>query len=68
MKREHQKEHKEKLNGTAPRGMDMSLQKEIALRAYELYHQRGGTDGHEVEDWLRAEREVLSKQDRQDRD
>ncbi|MBY0249160.1 MAG: DUF2934 domain-containing protein [Nitrospiraceae bacterium] len=68
MKREHQKEHKEKVNGIAPEGADLSLQKEIALRAYELYLQRGGTDGHEVEDWLRAEREVLSKQDRQDRD
>jgi hypothetical protein len=68
MKREHQKEQKEKLNGIVPGGMDQSLQNEIALRAYELYLQRGETDGHEVEDWLRAEREVLSKQDRQDGD
>lgn len=68
MKREHQKEHKETVNGIAPESADLSLQKEIALRAYELYLQRGGIDGHEVEDWLRAEREVLSKQDRQDGD
>lgn len=68
MKREHQKEQKEKLNGIVPGGMDQSLQNEISLRAYELYLQRGETDGHEVEDWLRAEREVLSKQDRQDGD
>lgn len=68
MKREHQKEQKEKLNGIVPGGMDQSLQNEIALRAYKLYLQRGETNGHEVEDWLRAEREVLSKQDRQDGD
>ena len=27
----------------------------IATKAYELYEQRGRTDGHDVEDWLRAE-------------
>jgi hypothetical protein len=32
----------------------------IALRAYELYLERGGEDGHAVEDWLRAERELAS--------
>jgi len=32
---------------------------QIALRAFELYLERGGEHGHDVEDWLRAEREVL---------
>jgi len=30
----------------------------IRARAYELYVERGMEDGHEVEDWLRAEEEV----------
>jgi hypothetical protein len=30
----------------------------IAQRAYELYEQRGWQDGRELEDWLRAEREL----------
>jgi len=32
----------------------------IARRAYELYQLRGGHPGREFEDWLEAEREVLS--------
>jgi len=35
-----------------------SLELDIRLRAYELYQQRGGEEGHEIEDWLRAEEEV----------
>lgn len=31
----------------------------IRRRAYELYLERGMTEGHDVEDWLRAEEEVL---------
>jgi hypothetical protein len=31
---------------------------EIAARAFELYCQRGGEDGHDLEDWLQAEREL----------
>lgn len=36
------------------------LQGTIAQRAYELYQLRGGVPGREFEDWLEAEREVLS--------
>lgn len=36
------------------------LQK-IRLRAYELYEQRGREDGQDVEDWLKAESEVIAK-------
>jgi hypothetical protein len=35
----------------------------VAERAYELYQQRGGTDGGDMEDWLTAEREVGSNRD-----
>jgi hypothetical protein len=31
---------------------------DIARRAYDLYLTRGGEAGHDVEDWLRAEREL----------
>ena len=31
---------------------------DIARRAYELYQERGGEPGHELEDWLAAEREL----------
>jgi len=31
---------------------------EIARRAYDLYLARGREDGHDVEDWLRAERDL----------
>jgi len=34
---------------------------QIALRAYEIYLERGGTPGQELEDWTRAERELLEK-------
>jgi len=62
MKREHQKEQRKQVNGVVPGDPALAVQKRIALRAYELYLQRGGTDGHEVEDWLQAEQEILSNQ------
>jgi len=34
------------------------VQEQIRRRAYELYGQRGSTDGNELGDWLRAESEV----------
>jgi hypothetical protein len=36
--------------------------KQIQLRAYELYEQRGREHGHDVEDWLEAETEVSLQQ------
>ncbi len=34
------------------------IKRKIALRAYELFQERGGTDGRDLEDWLQAENEV----------
>ncbi len=34
------------------------LGEEIARRAHELYLQRGGEHGKDVEDWVRAEKEL----------
>jgi len=31
---------------------------EIRLRAYEIYLERGGIPGNELDDWLQAEREL----------
>lgn len=38
-----------------------AIQNEIARRAYELFEARGGLHGHDVDDWLQAEREVRSR-------
>ena len=40
------------------------LEYQIRRRAYELYEERGREDGHEKEDWLRAEEEITSKKTR----
>jgi hypothetical protein len=31
---------------------------EVATRAYDLYLERGGGDGHDVDDWAQPEREL----------
>jgi hypothetical protein len=36
-------------------------QDEIQRLAYHIYLSRGGEEGHELEDWLQAERELKSK-------
>ena len=33
----------------------------IAIRAHEIYRERGGTDGHDLDDWLQAESELSNK-------
>ena len=33
----------------------------IRTRAYQLYEERGYEDGHDLEDWLRAEGEIIGK-------
>lgn len=34
---------------------------EIALRAYEIYLERGGAPGDALQDWTRAEQELIEK-------
>jgi hypothetical protein len=34
---------------------------EVELRAYQIYIERGCTGGHDVDDWLQAEHELLEK-------
>lgn len=38
-----------------------NMTEEIRLRAYAIFEERGGTLGHELEDWTRAENEVLNR-------
>ncbi|MGC2183110.1 MAG: DUF2934 domain-containing protein [Terriglobales bacterium] len=40
---------------------DPKVEEQIRLRAHELYEARGREEGHELEDWLRAEEEITSK-------
>ena len=38
------------------------VEEAIRRRAYELYLERDGAHGGDVDDWLRAEREVPARQ------
>jgi hypothetical protein len=46
-------------------GSPADLEAKIRERAYQLYQERGSTPGFENEDWIRAEREVLARQNHQ---
>jgi Protein of unknown function (DUF2934) len=35
----------------------------IRSRAHQLYEERGAEPGHDVDDWLRAERELKSERE-----
>jgi hypothetical protein len=37
------------------------VEREIQIRAYELYEERGKCQGFALEDWLKAETEVLAR-------
>lgn len=50
---------------TSPATSPVDLTAQIRERAYELSQERGGAPGHENEDWLRAEREVLARHSHQ---
>ena len=38
-----------------------NIEEKIRRRAYDLYVQRGRDDGHDLDDWLRAEAEMTAK-------
>lgn len=40
--------------------LTQQLYNAVARRAYELYESRGHQDGHDLEDWFRAEAELLN--------
>jgi hypothetical protein len=37
---------------------------DVARRAYDLYCSRGATDGHDIADWLEAERQLATDDSR----
>jgi hypothetical protein len=47
---------------TRPTGPSLE---EIRLRAYEIYVERGRTDGQDVEDWIQAEKDLTENIRRQ---
>jgi len=52
-------------NGGSAAPTPIDLEAEIRQRAYELYEERGRMPGQETEDWFRAEREVLARNNHQ---
>jgi hypothetical protein len=48
-------------SGKAPRSKSHPTHAEVEFRAYQMYLDRGGEHGRDVEDWLKAERELLKK-------
>jgi len=46
----------------SPAKEPLSAEERIRIRAHELYVQRGGADGSEVDDWLQAEAEILGSE------
>ena len=44
-----------------PQPSHAELQQRIRERAYQLFEHRGREHGHDVNDWLRAEGEVLNE-------
>jgi len=37
------------------------LQEQIRIRAFELYELRGREDGHDLDNWLQAESEIVQQ-------
>jgi hypothetical protein len=46
--------------GNGPVTRPEAVEEQIRCRAYQLYEERGKLDGYDVEDWLRAEAEILT--------
>ena len=38
----------------------VDIQEQVRRRAFELYELRGREDGHDLDDWLQAESELVS--------
>jgi hypothetical protein len=44
------------------RSLNSTHEEKIRRRAYEICLERGGEPGHDLEDWLQAERELTADQ------
>jgi hypothetical protein len=47
---------------TEERDHHSAREQEIRRRAYEIHLERGAEPGHDLEDWLQAERELAKSQ------
>jgi Protein of unknown function (DUF2934) len=54
-------EHPPKKSPVTVTSEPQELEHQIRLRAQELYEARGREDGHALDDWLRAEAEIMQK-------
>ena len=61
----HKSATEERLGDSGPK--ENSTREEIELRAHRIFLDRGGAHGHHVEDWMRAQRELLEKERRERR-
>ena len=55
------KGRKASLVETAAPMPDPALREQIAARAYQLFLQRNQVHGHDVDDWLEAERSIMTE-------
>jgi hypothetical protein len=49
------------MKSKSPSAKKITPERKIELRAYEIYLERNGAPGNPLEDWVRAEREILQK-------
>ena len=54
---------KEKLTLVSSKAPEQ-VREQISRRAYERYETRGREDGHDLDDWLRAEEEITNRKAR----
>jgi len=52
------------ISSKAATTLSIDTQEQVRRRAFEIYEQRGREDGHELDDWLQAEAEVVSQRSR----
>lgn len=62
---------REARSSSPPHDEDRSItppKDEIAMRAHELYVERGASDGHDLRDWLDAEQQLAREKRRRSDD
>jgi hypothetical protein len=57
---EARKPHELRIRQVAGNELQSKIQAAVAWRAYQLYETRGYVPGHEVDDWMHAEAEVVA--------
>lgn len=56
------KAHKEKVFVKDP--VPEEMEEQVRIRAYEFFEARGCEGGHDLDDWFRAEEEVVGQKSR----